>query len=195
VKEHVAGEVRYHTVEHSERAHELFPRNVPPEYIIGWADDECGGRAEALEECHHGGGYVVYQRAGRWAEFRTLIDHGQHRELPAFVLIEAKSVGERSDHTCRGSGVAPLLQANQVVDAHPGERRDFLSAQTRCSPAAAVGQSDVGGLELVAAGAEELGHSRHVDIMPYDPPNHPGPRGTRIIPAFSERWREQMISA
>ncbi len=61
---------------------------------------------------------------------------------------------------------AALLETNELVDADPGERGDFFSAQTRCSPAAAVGQSDVGRLALLAVGAEELGHSRHTTSMP-----------------------------
>ena len=92
-----------------------------------------------------------------------------------------------------GFGVAALLETDEVVDADPGERGDFFAAQTRCSPTAAVGQADVGRLELLAASAEELGHRRHPNSMPQEPANHPGPASTRISPAFSARRGERMM--
>ena len=108
-------------------------------------------------------------------------------------VVEAQGVGERGDHARRGSGVAALLEPNEVVDADAGEGGDFFSAQTRRSPASVVGQSDVGRLELLAAGAEELGHSRHITSMPYELAYVPGPVSTRIIPAFSDRPRELIM--
>ncbi|MDQ1358919.1 MAG: hypothetical protein QOG44_3292, partial [Acidimicrobiaceae bacterium] len=69
-------------------------------------------------------------------------------------------------HTRRWSGVAALLETNQVVDTDPGEGRHFLAAQTRCPPAAAVGQADVTRLQLIATSTEELGQRRHTHHDP-----------------------------
>ena len=76
----------------------------------------------------------------------------------------------------RGLRVAPLFETNEVVDADPGERRHFLAAQTRRSPAAVVGQSDVARLQLLAASTEELGHRRHPNSMPSGAGESPWPR-------------------
>lgn len=51
----------------------------------------------------------------------------------------------------------------------PGESGDLLSAEAGCAAAPAVGQADVGRLDLLAAGPEELGHRCHTTIMPERP--------------------------
>jgi hypothetical protein len=48
-------------------------------------------------------------------------------------------------------------------------------------------------LDLFAASPEELGHSRHIDGMPSEPANDPGPGNTRISPAFSKGRRGLII--
>ena len=66
----------------------------------------------------------------------------------------------------RGPRVASLFETNEVVDTDPSERRHFLAAQPRRSPAAAVGQPDVARPQLLAASVEELGHRCHDTSMP-----------------------------
>ena len=193
VEEDVACKVRHVALEHSERTDEPLPRVVPREYIAGWANHERRRRAESLEERHHCRSYGAGQRAGCWAQLPALADHGQRVELPALLVVEAQCVGERDDHTRRGSGVAALLETNEVVDADPGERRHLFAAQTRSSPATAVGQPDIAGLQLLPASPKELGHRRHPTSMPEGPAKHPGPASTRISPAFPHRRSERML--
>src|SRR6202022_3689521 len=106
----------------------------------------------------------------------ALTHHRQRRELPAFVLVEAQRIGERGDHARRRWGVAALLEPDEVVDAEPCEGRDFFSAQTRGSAAAAVRQSDVSRLELLTAGAGEHRHKGPPKSMRGGTPQLPGPR-------------------
>jgi hypothetical protein len=100
------------------------------------------------------------------------------------VVVETQGIGKRGDHARRRPCVAPLLETNEVVDADPGERRYFFSAQSWCSTTAVVGQPHVARLQLLAPGPEELSHSRHAHSMPQAPGLHPGPASTRISPVF-----------
>ena len=77
----------------------------------------------------------------------------------------------------------------------PGESGDLLSAEARRAPARAVGQADIGRLELLAAGPEVLGHRCHTTSMPHMPAHVPGPVSTRINPAFSDRSRKRIINS
>jgi hypothetical protein len=86
-----------------------------------------------------------------------------------------------------------LLESDEVVDADPGERGDFFSAQTWCASAPAVGQADIARLHPRAVCTEELGQRRHPHSMTQDRAHHPGPAGTRINPAFSTGRRERMM--
>ena len=157
----MAGEVRHCTVEHSEWADELFPRAIPREYVVGRAGHERGRRVQSFEERRDRGRHDAGQGASSRAECGALTQHGQPRELPTLFVVKTKRVGQRCDHTQRWSRVASLLETNQIVDADPGECRNFFAAQTRGAPAAAVGQADVTRLQLLAASTEELGQRRH----------------------------------
>jgi hypothetical protein len=136
VEEHVAGEVWNRLIEQSEGPDQLRPRVVPGEHVVGRADDEGGSRVKPLDEGPHGGRHLAVQRAGRRTQLGVLTHHRQHRELPAFVVVEAEGVGQGRNHAGRRTGVTSLFQADEVVDADPG---DFLPAQTGRSPAVVVG--------------------------------------------------------
>lgn len=63
--------------------------------------------------------------------------------------------------------VSALFEANEIIDAHPGQRGHLFSAQAWCpSPSGARWQADVGRLQLLATGAEELGQRCHPTSMP-----------------------------
>ena len=64
VQEHMTGEVRYLTLEHSERSDEGFPRVIPREHVVGRAGDERRDRAEPLEERSHCRGDLAREGAG-----------------------------------------------------------------------------------------------------------------------------------
>ena len=116
--------------------------------------------------CHDAG-----QRASRRAQLRLFDSPWPASRTAGAVRRQgAERRRGRRSHS-RRSGVAALFETNQVVDADPGESGDLFSAQTRGAPAAAVGQADVGRLQLLAAGPEELGQSRHTYSMPDRPAN------------------------
>lgn len=84
---------------------------------------------------------------------------GKVKKVSRFGVVELKGAGERFEDTVRGPGKVSPLKADVVIDAHPGEHRDFLAAQPGHAPVAAVDrQSGLLGRDPCAAGGQELPH-------------------------------------
>jgi len=54
-------------------------------------------------------------------------------------VVELQGTGERVEDTVRRAGEVAPLEAGVVVDAHPGEHRDFFAAQSGHATVAAIG--------------------------------------------------------
>ena len=77
----------------------------------------------------------------------------------AVVLVETQRVGEGGEHLRRRMRVAALLEAHEVVDADPGERRQLGPPQAGSAAACSGRQADLGrrhGLSAVAQEAPEV---------------------------------------
>ncbi len=59
--------------------------------------------------------------------------------MRALSLVEPQRAGERFKHGVGGAACVTPLQPGVVVDADPGQQRDFLAAQSRDAPVAAIG--------------------------------------------------------
>ena len=86
--------------------------------------------------------------------------------------LSRSATGQRGQHRRRRVGVAALLEPDEVVDAHAGQRGHLLAAEPGRPPAAVVGQPDVGGTQLLAARPEERAQVgfAHRTSMPRRPP-------------------------
>lgn len=51
-----------------------------------------------------------------------------------FVIVQPQGVGQGVDHGGAGVGFLAALDADVVVDAHPGQRGQFFPAQPRRTP-------------------------------------------------------------
>ena len=107
--------------------------------------------------------------------------------MAALVLGEQQRVRQGGEHGRRRVGVAALLDADEVVDAHAGQRGDLLPAEARGATTAGVSEADVGRLQALPARPQE---STQVDVLGHLPsvpgggPDEPGPRSTRVTAAF-----------
>jgi hypothetical protein len=76
-----------------------------------------------------------------------------------FGVVELQGPGECLDDAVRGAGEITALEADVVIHAHPGEHRDFLTAQPGNAPVAAIDrQSGLFGRDPCTAGGQELPH-------------------------------------
>ena len=75
-----------------------------------------------------------------------------------------QSLRDRGDHRLRWLGSALALETCVIVGGHVGEHRDFFAAQAVGAATWTSGQTDVFGLECLAAQPQELGESRSVNV-------------------------------
>jgi hypothetical protein len=111
-------------------------------------------------------------------------------EVVALVRRQLQRVGDRHQHLVGRVRVPALFEADEVVDAEAGQRRDLLAAQPRRAPAPRHPESHRGGRDALATGPQELaqlGAIGHRTSMPWSAGNQPGPAGTRIGPVYPGR--------
>jgi hypothetical protein len=73
-----------------------------------------------------------------------------------FVGVEAQRARQRVDDRRARPGLTAALKPGVVVDAHPGERRQFLATQARrATRSGASWQADVCRADPLAMGAQE----------------------------------------
>ena len=80
----------------------------------------------------------------------------QFLEVPGGGVVQLQGAGERVENLLGGVALASLLEADVVVHAHPGEHRQFLSAEPRHAPAAVALDPDILGLNQLAPCAQEI---------------------------------------
>jgi len=98
IEEHVAGEVRLCTLEHSEGPDEAPPSSVPGQHVVSRADHEGRCVPNLSRSAVTVGATTRVNEPSRRTQHRTFADHGQHRELSVLVVVEAKRVGEGGNH-------------------------------------------------------------------------------------------------
>src|ERR1700691_4595876 len=76
-------------------------------------------------------------RGGAPAPYRRRLPRGPGR-TGAHGLVEPQRAGECLEHARRSTLRVPVLQPGVVVDADPGQHRDFLPAESGHPPVAAV---------------------------------------------------------
>ncbi|GGY79295.1 hypothetical protein GCM10010300_23820 [Streptomyces olivaceoviridis] len=106
-------------------------------------------------------------------------------QMDPFTRGEQQRVGQGRQHLHRGPAVAPLLQPGDVLDAHPGERRQFRAAQSRRAAARSGGQSHLGRCDGFPAQPQEeaeLVVAHPGNVAPAAPADR-GPGTTTLRPA------------
>ncbi|GHA28766.1 hypothetical protein GCM10010303_44060 [Streptomyces purpurascens] len=72
-------------------------------------------------------------------------------------VVESQGAGEGVEHGGAGAGLLAAFQTDVVVDAHPGERRQLLTAQAGGATQTGTDrEADLLGEGLGATGAQEL---------------------------------------
>jgi hypothetical protein len=63
---------------------------------------------------------------------------GQVAQVGTLELVELQPACDGLEHAVGGAGQVSALETHVVVDRHPGQQRDFLTAQPRHAAGAAV---------------------------------------------------------
>ncbi len=133
---------------------------------------------------------------------------GQPMQMFVFLGLQTQRAGKGTDHARAGTGLLASLPAEVLVDADPGERREFLSTQSRgATQTQPGGQADPLRGQLCAPGAQapreavtawfsahrKRGHTG----SPYSPPTTRRPRrcAKTLVAAAKMRTRAAIISA
>jgi hypothetical protein len=82
---------------------------------------------------------------------------GQPEQVVTLEVGETQRPRKRGEHQGRGTGGAALFQPRQVIHRQAGELGDLLAAQTRDATVSVRGQTDVGGADALAPGAQAAG--------------------------------------
>lgn len=142
------------------------PAGIGRQQVVGAAHDVGRVGPERLQKLRDGRTDPA-RRQGTGLGRTSRRPRRQLAQEAALFLVEAERVGQRLDHGGTRTGLLAAFQTYVVVDAHTGQRRQLLPAQTRRTARSGPGgQPDVCRAYAATASLQKLPELGHVVILP-----------------------------